>query len=52
VLVIDKSLRHAGAAFVRLQRTFAGDVPFAEVAARLYEDEVAALRLLGISEVP
>ena len=52
VLVIDKSLRHTGAAFVRLQRTFGGDTPFEEVAARLYEDELAALRMLGISEVP
>ncbi len=51
-LVVDKSLRHEGAAFVRLQRRFAGDVPFAEITTHLYQDEVAALRLLGIRLVP
>lgn len=51
-LIIDKSLRYEGAAFVRLQRRFAGDVQFAEIAAQLYQEEVAALRLLGIPEVP
>lgn len=51
-LMIDKSLRHEGAAFVRLQRKFAGEVPFADVASRLYEDEVFALKLLGIAGVP
>jgi len=51
-LLIDKSLRYEGAAFVRLQRTFAGDALFADIAARLYEDEIAALRLLGLSEIP
>lgn len=50
-MIIDKSLRHEGAAFVRLQRRFAGDAPLAAVASRLYEDELAALRLLGIPEV-
>jgi hypothetical protein len=50
-LVIDKSLRYEGAAFVRLQRRFAGDALLADVAAQLYEDEAAALRLLGITEV-
>jgi hypothetical protein len=51
-VVIDKSLRYDGAAFVRLQRTFAGSVTFAEVAAELFEAEIAALRLLGIQEIP
>ena len=51
-LMIDKSLRHEDAAFVRLQRKFPGDTSFAEVASRLYEDEVFALRLLGIAGVP
>jgi hypothetical protein len=51
-LIIDKSRRHEGAAFVRLQRRFGGDVPFADVASQLYQDEVSALLLLGISEVP
>jgi hypothetical protein len=51
-LIIDKSLRHEGAAFVRLQRRFGGEVPFAEVASQLYQDEVAAFQLLGISEAP
>lgn len=52
VLIIDKSLKYDGAAFIRLQRRFSGDVLFAEIAARLYDDEVGALRLLGITEVP
>lgn len=51
-LVIDKSLRHEGAAFVRLQRKYAGNAALADIAARLFEDEVGALRLLGISAIP
>jgi hypothetical protein len=51
-LAIDKSLKYEGAAFVRLQRQFGGDASFSEVALRLYEDEVSALRLLGIFGVP
>jgi hypothetical protein len=51
-VIIDKSLRHEGAAFVRLQRRFAGEVSFADVASRLFEDEIAARRMLGISDVP
>ncbi len=51
-LVVDKSLKHEGAAFLRLQRRFAGDVPFAEIASRIYRDEVTALRLLGIPSIP
>jgi len=51
-LIIDKSLRHEGAAFVRLQRKLPGDARFSEVAARIYEDEVSALHLLGIAGVP
>lgn len=52
VLIIDKSLRHEDAAFIRLQRRFPGDLLFGEIAARMYDDEVAALQLLGISGVP
>jgi hypothetical protein len=52
VLIIDKSLRYENAAFIRLQRRFSPEVLFAEIVARLYDDEVAALRLLGISGVP
>ena len=48
-LVIDKSLRYEGAAFVRLQRRFAGETPFGQIASRLYEDELVALRLLGVT---
>jgi hypothetical protein len=51
VLVIDKSLRYDSAAFVRLQRRFPPDTPFSEVASRLYEDEISALRLLGVTGV-
>lgn len=50
-LIIDKSLRYEGAAFVRLQRRFPGDATFSDVASRIYDDEVAALRLLGITGV-
>jgi hypothetical protein len=51
-LLIDKSLRHAGAVFIRLQRIFAGDAAWPNILLRLYEDEMQALRLLGISEIP
>lgn len=51
-LILDKSLRHSAAAFFKLQRTFAGDVGFADIALQLMKDELAALNLLGISEVP
>lgn len=51
-LVIDKSARYEGAAFVRVQRTFTGDTRLMEVAGDLFKEEVAALRLLGIPEVP
>lgn len=51
-IVIDKSLRYDRAAFIRLRRTFAGAVTFAEMAAALFEDEIGALRLLGIQEIP
>ena len=50
-LIIDKSLRYEGAAFVRLQRKFPGDATFSDVSSRLYEDEVSALRLLGVTGV-
>jgi hypothetical protein len=48
-VVIDKSLRYTGAAFIRLQRTFDGSTAFADIAPELYEDEVSVLKLLGIS---
>jgi hypothetical protein len=51
VLVIDKSLRYEGAAFVRLQCRFPAETPFPQVASRLYQDEISALRLLGIAGV-
>ena len=50
-LIIDKSLRYERAAFVRVQRTFSGAQPFAEIALHLYEDEKHALNLLGITEI-
>ena len=52
VIVIDKSLKYERAAFVRLERTFSGDTFFSEVASALYEDERAALSLLGIAGIP
>jgi hypothetical protein len=51
-LVIDKSLKHDGAAYIRLERSFSGDSAIADIASSLYEDEVAALHLLGIPGVP
>ena len=51
-MTIDKSMKYANGAFVRLQRTFAGDVPFTQIAIALFEDEKEALKLLGINEVP
>lgn len=50
-LIIDKSLRYPGAAFVRLQRRFTGDTEFTAVAKQIFEDEVSALRLLGLPGV-
>jgi len=50
-LIIDKSLRYEGAAFVRLQRRFPGDATFADVSSRLYEDQVSALHLLGVTGI-
>jgi hypothetical protein len=50
-LVIDRSLKYRNAAFVRVQRNHGGGVAFLEVASKLLEDELAALRLLGISSV-
>jgi len=39
-----------GAAFVRLQRRFVGQDLFSYIAAKLYEDEVFAFRLLGLMD--
>ena len=50
-LVIDRSLRYDGAAFVRIQRQLPEDATFSDVASRIYEDEVSALRLLGIADI-
>ena len=50
-IVIDKSLRYENAAFIRLQRTFPGEATFAEIAPRIYEDEVKTLSLIGITGV-
>lgn len=52
VLIIDKSLRHDNAAFVRLQSHFAGGVGLAQIAEHLYREEIRALRLIGIQEIP
>jgi hypothetical protein len=49
--VIDKSLRYERAAFIRMQRRFAGDLSFAEIAPILYEEEVKTLGLIGISGI-
>ncbi len=52
VLIIEKSIKYDGAAFVRLQRTFAGSTSLSDVVLKLYDDELSALRLIGIPEVP
>jgi len=51
-LIIEKSVKYDGAVFVRLQRTFAGRASFPEILQKLFDDEIAALRLIGIPEVP
>jgi hypothetical protein len=43
-LLIDKSLKHSNAAFVRIERVHRSDALFSEVATMLYDDETAALR--------
>lgn len=50
-VVIDKSLRVDGAAYIRIQRTFSGLLSFAEIAPQLYEDESKALSLLDITGI-
>jgi hypothetical protein len=47
-LFIDKSVRYSNAAFIRIQRRSSGDASFATVASGIYEEEVFALRLLGM----
>ena len=49
-LTIDKSLRHQDGVFIRIQRKFSGEESFSEVASAMYENEVSALRLLGLTE--
>jgi hypothetical protein len=50
-LIIDKSLKYPNAAFVRIERVHSGDAVFSEAATSLYDDEIAALRLLGIEGI-
>jgi len=50
-MTIDKSMKYSNGAFVRLQRTFGGDIPFTQIAVALFEDEKEALKLLGINEI-
>jgi hypothetical protein len=50
-IVIDKSLRYDRAAFIRLQLTFPGSLTFAEIAPQIYDQEVKALSLIGITGV-
>lgn len=49
--LIDKSVRHEGAAFIRLQKKFPGNMKFAEIAPIIYQDEMNALQLIGISGI-
>jgi hypothetical protein len=49
-VIIDKSVKYERAAFVRLQRRFVGEDLFPYIAAKLYEDEVFAFRLLGLMD--
>lgn len=48
-LMIDKSVRYEGGVFVRIQRKSLGEDSFAKIASRIYEDEVSALALLGLT---
>lgn len=50
-VVIDKSNRHDGAAFIRLQRKFPGNMKFAEIAPIIYDEEIRSLELIGISGI-
>lgn len=50
-VVIDKSMRHDKAAYIRIQRTFDGQLTFAEIAPQLYEDEANVLALLDITGI-
>jgi hypothetical protein len=50
-VVIDKSMRHDKAAYIRIQRTFDGQLTFAEIAPQLYEDEANVLALLDIAGI-
>jgi len=50
-IVIDRSQRHDGAAYIRMERTFGGEVSFADIAPQLYEDEKSALALLDITGI-
>ncbi len=51
-ITLDKSLKYSDGMYVRLQRTFPGDVLFPRIAVALFEDELAALSLLGIDQIP
>jgi hypothetical protein len=51
-LLIEKSLKHRNAAFIRIQHQFQGSVLFAEIAPSLLEDEMSALHMLGIDGLP
>jgi len=48
--IIDKSLRYPSSYFIRLTRTFEASIGFSEVALSIYNDEVAALGLLGLTD--
>jgi len=50
-LLLERSLKFNGGAFFRLTRVFGESVKFAEIALALYEDEVSALKLIGIEGV-
>ena len=47
-LLIEKSLRYDNAVFLRIQHKFSGAESLAAIAAKIYEDEVFSLGLLGL----
>ncbi len=48
MLIIDKSMKYKQGVYVRLERRFAQSEGFPEVAAKMLDEEVAGLALLGL----
>jgi len=50
-LLLERSLKYEGGAFLRLTRRFGSSVRFADVALALYADEASALAMIGIKDL-